>query len=751
MEYYFIGVLVILFLLSIMDLTVGVANDAVNFLNSGYGSRSLTFKWLLVVASAGVFIGALFAGGMMDVARSGVFHPQYFMFEEVIMIYLAVMLNDVLLIDFFNTLGLPTSTTVSLVAALLGASFSFAVAKLIENGQAFTDIDMYMNTEKAFAMIIAIFVSIAVAFFFGLLIQKIARTVFSFNFSRYKIGGAIFGGLAIALISYFIFFKGMKSASFIDKPMKEYVSANLLMILSFITAGTAALLLILQYLFRVNVFRVIVIYGTFAIAMAFAGNDLVNFLGPSLAGLDAYNAYAATGDPSMTMESLSAPAKVPVGFLMGAGFIMLLTLWFNKKTRTVIRTEVGLARQNEGVENFDTNPVARSLVKLALAIGNFFTLVRIPAVHRWIEKRFTAPPMSNNPDAPAFDMVRAAVNLTVGSSLIAFGTSLKLPLSTTYVTFMVAMGTSLADRAWDRDSAVYRVSGVTTVIGGWFITAFLAFLSAALLAYVLYLGSIVAVILLSALTVFVLIRSKVIHRRREKEYQEKENLLRIDENTEENEILDMCRNNVSYVIEKIPEVVTLIREGLEEEKLKKLKEADEIVKDINSRTELFSSTIGASISALGDNYVLYGEYYLKNAEILREIAVSLGYLTHPVYNHINNQHKNLGKNQMRDFESLAEDLQQLCDFSKKIILENCGRGLADDLHQKSNVVCDKIKIVRRAQIERVKRKENASRSSLLFFNITTEIQNITRFVNELTELDIRTKSQVAETDYRLID
>ncbi len=751
MEYYFIGVLVILFLLSAMDLTVGVANDAVNFLNSGWGSRSLTFKWLLVVASAGVFVGALFAGGMMDVARSGVFHPQYFMFEEVIMIYLAVMLNDVLLIDFFNTLGLPTSTTVSLVAALLGASFTFAIAKLVENGQSLAELSTYMNTDKAFGMITAIFISIAIAFFFGLFIQKIARTIFSFNFSRYKIGGAIFGGIAIALISYFIFFKGMKSASFIDKEMKEYVAQNLVMMLALLTSGAALILLILQYLFRVNVFRVIVIYGTFAIAMAFAGNDLVNFLGPSLAGLDAFQEYQITGDSTMTMEALKAPAKVPVGFLMGAGLIMLLTLWFNKKTRTVIRTEVGLARQNEGVENFDTNPVARSIVKMSIAIGNFFALTRIPAVHRWIEKRFVAPPMSNNPDAPAFDMIRAAVNLTVGSSLIAFGTSLKLPLSTTYVTFMVAMGTSLADRAWDRDSAVYRVSGVTTVIGGWFVTAFLAFLSAALLAYVLYLGSMVSVVLLSALAVFVLIRSKVIHRRREKAYQEKENMLRIDENTGEQEILDLCRNNVSFVIEKIPEVVTLIREGLEEEKLKKLKEADEIVKDLNSRTELFSSTIGSSISALGDNYVLYGEYYLKNAEILREIAVSLGYLTHPVYTHINNQHKNLGKNQMRDFESLSEDLQQLCDFSKQIILENSGRGLADDLHEKANVVCDKIKIVRRAQIERVKRKENASRSSLLFFNITTEIQNITRFVNELTELDIRTKSQVAETDYRLID
>jgi len=751
MEYYFIGVLVVLFLLSAMDLTVGVANDAVNFLNSGWGSRSLTFKWLLVVSSLGVFVGALFAGGMMDVARSGVFHPQYFMFEEIIMIYLAVMLNDVLLIDFFNTLGLPTSTTVSLVAALLGASFTFAVAKLVEHGQSISELSTYMNTDKAFGMITAIFISIAIAFFFGLFIQKIARTIFSFNFSRYKIGGAIFGGIAIALISYFIFFKGMKTATFISKDMKTFVNENILMLELAATAGIAIVLIILQYLFRINVYKIIVIYGTFALAMAFAGNDLVNFLGPSLAGLDAFKEYQVTGDPSMTMEALNTPAQVPVGFLMAAGLIMLLTLWFNKKTRTVIRTEVGLGRQNEGVENFDTNPVARSIVKLSIAIGNFFALTRIPAVHRWIEKRFVAPPMSNNPDAPAFDMVRAAVNLTVGSSLIAFGTSLKLPLSTTYVTFMVAMGTSLADRAWDRDSAVYRVSGVTTVIGGWFVTAFLAFVSAALLAYVLYLGSMVSVVLLSALAVFVLIRSKVIHRRREKAYEEKENMLRIDENTGEQEILDLCRNNVSYVIEKIPEVVTLIREGLEEEKLKKLKEADEVVKEISTRTELFSSTVGNSITALGDNYVLYGEYYLKNAEILREIAVSLGYLTHPVYNHINNQHKNLGKNQMRDFESLADDLQQLCDFSKKIVLENSGRGLADDLHEKANVVCDKIKIVRRAQIERVKRKENASRSSLLFFNITTEIQNITRFINELTELDIRTKSQVAEADYRLID
>ncbi len=741
MEYYYLAIIVVLFLLAALDLTVGVANDAVNFLNAGWGSRSASFKGLMITASLGVFVGALFAGGMMEVARSGVFHPTYFVFAEVIMIFLAVMINDVILIDFYNTLGLPTSTTVSLVAALLGASFTYSAAKVVENGQAFSDIGIYMNTDKAMGMISAIFISIAIAFFVGVFLQYIARVLFSFSYERYRIiGGSILGGLSIALISYFIFFKGMKSAAFIEKDVKTYVAENSLMLLGMLMGGVTLLFMLMQVLFRINVFKVIVIYGTFALAMSFAGNDLVNFLGPSLAGLDAYEIYASSGgaDPStLTMEGLEGGAATPTYYLLGAGLIMVLTLWFNKKTRTVIRTSVDLSRQNEGVEKFEANTVARGIVKLSIALGKVFTIVQIPALHRWIEKRFQKLPETNNSDAPAFDLVRAAVGLTVASSLIAFGTSLKLPLSTTYVTFMVAMGTSLADRAWDRESAVYRVSGVVTVIGGWFVTAFLAFASAALIAYILYIGGVIGVVFMVGLAVFLLVRSKVIHRRREKKIEETEKMMILSDDAGEKEIVELSTSNVLFVLDQLPEVFDLERQGLEKEKIKLLKHADRIVKDIDKRTELFKSTINSSISALGENYLSVGEYYLKNADLLRELAVSMNYITHPVYQHMNNQHKNLSKSQLRDFAELSQELIGFSGFVKEMFVGDYDNKHSEQLRERQSLICAKVQEVRMSQIKRVKSKESASRSNLLFFNMITEIQNITKFLAELAENELK--------------
>lgn len=741
MEYYYLAIIVILFLLAALDLTVGVANDAVNFLNAGYGSRSASFKGLMITASLGVFVGALFAGGMMEVARSGVFHPTYFMFAEVIMIFLAVMINDVILIDFFNTLGLPTSTTVSLVAALLGASFTYSAAKVVEHGQAFSDIGMYMNTDKAMGMISAIFISIAIAFFVGVFLQYIARVLFSFSYERYRIiGGSILGGLSIALISYFIFFKGMKSAAFIEKDVKTYVAENSLMLLGMLMGGVTLLFMLMQVLFRINVFKVIVIYGTFALAMSFAGNDLVNFLGPSLAGLDAYEIFTSSGgaDPTtLTMEGLEGGTETPTYFLLGAGLIMVLTLWFNKKTRTVIRTSVDLSRQNEGVEKFEANSVARGIVKLSITLGKVFTFIRIPALHRWIETRFQKLPETSQADAPAFDLVRAAVSLTVASSLIAFGTSLKLPLSTTYVTFMVAMGTSLADRAWDRESAVYRVSGVVTVIGGWFVTAFLAFASAALIAYILYVGGIFGVVIMAGLAVFLLIRSKIIHRKREKQIEESEKMMSLSDHASEKEIIELSTSNVLFMLEQIPEVFDSERQGLEKEKLKSLKNAERIVKDIDKRTELFKSTINSSITALGENYLAVGEYYLKSADLLREIAVSLNYITHPVYQHVNNQHKNLSKSQLRDFAELSQELIGFCGFVKEMIVGNYDMSQAPVLKERHAMIQGKLQDVRMSQIKRVKAKESASRSNLLFFNIITEMQNVGKFLTELAENELK--------------
>ncbi|PKP04691.1 MAG: phosphate:sodium symporter [Bacteroidetes bacterium HGW-Bacteroidetes-6] len=741
MDYYYLAIIVVLFALTILNLTIGVANDAVNFLNNAWGAKAASFKVLMITASAGVFVGAMFAGGMMEVARSGVFHPQYFAFGEVIMIFLAVMLTNVLLIDFFNTLGLPTSTTVSLVAGLLGAAFAYSAIKVSANGEAFGNIATYINTDKALAMISAIFVSITIAFFVGVILQYLARIVFSFSFERYKlVGGSIFSGIAIGLISYFIFFKGLKSAPFVTEDLLKQITGNILLIEGVLMAGLTFLFIILQSLFRLNVFKVVVIYGTFALAMSFAGNDLVNFIGPPLAAYDSFSAYTQSGatDPmAFTMESLRGGAPTPTLFLLASGLIMVLTLWFSKKTRTVIRTSVDLSRQNEGQEKFDANPIARSIVKMTIMGGKVLSVIRIPSVHRWIDGRFKKPEINNNPEAPAFDMVRAAVSLTVASSLIAVGTSMKLPLSTTYVTFMVTMGTSLADRAWDRESAVFRVSGVITVIGGWFVTAFLAFFAAALIAWIFYLGGYISVVALIALSVFLLIRSSISHRRREIEHKEAEEMMHMETDAGEEEIIELSKTNVYAVLDVIPEILETTNTGLFKEKTKTLKKAEKMVRQIDKRTSVFKSTMNVSIAGLGENYLTVGDYYIKNTDILREIAVSLNFLIHPVSEHVANQHKNLTKSQFRDLSDIISKYNVFAAYCRERISGDYGSEYQDELLAKQLEFKNHVQEIRLNQIKRIKSKEAASKSNILFFNMIAEVYNLSKFLVELTENELK--------------
>ncbi len=742
MEYYYLAIIIILFALTVLNLTIGVANDAVNFLNNAWGARAASFRILMITASAGVFVGAMFAGGMMEVARSGVFHPEYFTFAEVMMIFLAVMLTNVVLIDFFNTLGLPTSTTVSLVAGLLGAAFSYSVIKVNAAGQSFSEIGSYINTDKAFAMISAIFISIAIAFFFGVLLQYLARILFSFSYERYRmIGGSLFGGLAIALISYFIFFKGLHSAPFISQTDLEWISEHIWVIEGCLVAGLTLVFMLLQGFFRINVFRWVTVYGTFALAMSFAGNDLVNFIGPPLAALDSYNAFSnAPGSPDpflFTMESLKGGAPTPTLFLLGSGVVMVLTLWFSKKTHTVIRTSVNLSRQDEGVEKFEANPIARSLVKMTIMLGKAFSVLQVRPFSAWINKRFEKTIESQGSDAPAFDMVRAAVSLTVASSLIAIGTSMQLPLSTTYVTFMVAMGTSLADRAWDRESAVFRVSGVITVIGGWFVTALIAFVAAALFAWVFYLGDAVAVVAMLALSVFLLIRSTLMHRRREKEHQETEEMTRIDSNADEASIIDLSKSNVFAVVDLVPEILDITRNGLQKEKIKMLKKAEKMVRQVDKRTAVFKSTMNSSIPMLGENFLSVGDYYIRNTDILREISVSLSFYIHPVVEHVANQHKNLTKSQMRDLSNVIEQYNAFSAYCRERMEGDYGQEMIGELNSKSQTLKNFIQEVRLNQIRRIKSKEAASKSNILFFNMIAEVYNLSKFMVELSENELR--------------
>lgn len=508
MEILFLCVIVFLFLLAVFDLSVGVSNDAVNFLNSAIGSKAASFKRILIVASIGVFIGAAMSNGMMDIARHGIFRPEHFSFYDIICIFMAVMITDIILLDIFNSLGMPTSTTVSMVFELLGATFVVALLKMAGDttGLGFNDL---LNTEKALSVILGIFLSVAIAFFFGTLVQFISRMIFSFNYRsnlKWKIG--IFGGLCATAIVYFLLLKGAKDLSFMTPEVKAWIKENTLMILAGCFIGFTLIMQLLHAL-KVNVLKVIVLMGTFSLAMAFAGNDLVNFIGVPLSGLASYQDFAANGGGDahgFLMSSLNGPANTPIYFLIGAGVIMVVSLATSKKARKVAQTEIGLGSQSAGDEMFGSSRIARRLVRWSLSLINWVRAVTPLRVRRWFNRRFNIDETIMDQGA-AFDLIRGSVNLVLAGALIALGTSLKLPLSTTFVTFMVAMGTSLADRAWGRESAVFRITGVISVIGGWFITAGAAFLGAGVIVLAIHYGGLWLMFLLAALTIFVIVRS----------------------------------------------------------------------------------------------------------------------------------------------------------------------------------------------------------------------------------------------------
>lgn len=518
MELLFFGIVIFLFLLAVVDLSVGVSNDAVNFLASAVGARAASFKRILIVAAIGVFVGAALSNGMMDVARHGIFRPENLSFYDVMAIFMAVMVTDVILLDVFNTLGMPTSTTVSLVFELLGATFVVALFKIADPA---TDLGMgdLLNAEKALSVILGIFLSVAIAFIFGVVVQFISRLIFSFRYKdklRWKAG--IFGGVACTAIIYFMLLKGIKDLTFMTPELKDWINSHTALLLggSFIFF---TLLMQLLHFLKVNVFKVVVLLGTFALAMAFAGNDLVNFIGVPLTAYDSYNDYMAAGggDPhSWLMGSLQGSADTPIYFLLGAGGIMVISLATSRKARQVTQTTVGLSAQSKGEEMFGSSRLGRALVRGTLGTFNKVSAVTPKGMKRFIAKRMDST-QTQEEDGAAFDLVRGSVNLMIASLLIAAGTSLKLPLSTTFVTFMVAMGTSLADRAWGRDSAVFRITGVISVIGGWFITAAVAFIGAGLVLLLMHLGGIPVMAAGGVLAVILLIRSNMRFRKKRQE------------------------------------------------------------------------------------------------------------------------------------------------------------------------------------------------------------------------------------------
>lgn len=510
MDILFLGIIIFLFILAVFDLSVGVSNDAVNFLNSALGSKAAAFKTIIIVAAIGVFIGAASSNGMMEIARHGIFRPEHFTFYDLICIFMAVMVTDIILLDVFNSLGMPTSTTVSMVFELLGAAFIISLMKMWGNDSALSLTDL-INTEKALSVILGIFLSVAIAFLFGALVQFIARAVFSFEYKsrlKWKIG--IYGGLATTAIIYFLLLKGAKDLVWMTPSVKEWINQNTIMILT-VCFISFTIVMQLLHIMRVNVLKVIVLIGTFALAMAFAGNDLVNFIGVPLSGFASYQDYMANGgdDPhGFLMGSLNGPANTPLYFLIGAGVIMVVSLATSKKARNVTKTEIGLGSQNGSDEMFGSSRIGRRIVRMSISVVSWINRYVPAKIRNWVNNRFDTTKMTVEQGA-SFDLIRGSVNLMLAGMLIAIGTSMKLPLSTTFVTFMVAMGTSLADRAWGRESAVFRITGVISVIGGWFITAGVAFIGAACIAALMHWGGTVVMILIAMVAVAVIIRSNL--------------------------------------------------------------------------------------------------------------------------------------------------------------------------------------------------------------------------------------------------
>ena len=662
MDWIYLGFVIFLFILAVSDLWVGVSNDAVNFLNSAIGAKVARFRTIIIVAATGVFLGAIMSNGMMDIARHGIFRPEQFAFKELMYIFLAVMVTDIILLDVFNSLGMPTSTTVSMVFELLGATFALSMIKIAgsDTGLGFAD---YMNTEKALSVIMAIFVSVAIAFVCGILIQYIARIIFTFNFNKglkWKIG--IFGGIATTSIIYFMLFKGAKDLSFMTPEVKTWIADNTWMLLGGCLVFFTVLMQILHFL-KVNVFKVIVLIGTFALATAFAGNDLVNFIGVPLAGFSSYQDYMAAGGgnpDSHMMGVLNESASTPLVFLVAAGVVMVIALATSKKAHNVTKTEINLARQDEGDEMFGSSKVARSIVRWSNSTANFIIAATPDKVKSWIDRRFDKSTIEIEDNA-AYDVVRASVNLVVASLLIALGTSLKLPLSTTYVTFMVAMGTSLADRAWSRESAVFRITGVLSVIGGWFLTAAIAFISAFVIALLMYFGGTVVTVIIVIAGLAVLIHSNIKYKEKPdtaKGDQAFQDILKISDSKKVWEpFLNYVASNDKTFLDGVSAQYTAVTDGLMQENVKVLKRSMNDLKAYKTTLKNLRKKETICLRMADAETALVKSAWFHTAfNYMEQIYYSLRRICEPAYEHVDNNFSPIPEEYCNTFITVRDEL-----------------------------------------------------------------------------------------------
>lgn len=744
METIYLCIIVFLFVLAVFDLIVGVSNDAVNFLNSAVGSKAASFKTILFIAGVGIFIGAALSNGMMDIARHGIYQPEHFYFAEIMCILLAVMLTDVVLLDVFNSMGMPTSTTVSLVFELLGGTFALSLIK-VRNSDTLALGDL-INTDKALSVIMAIFVSVAIAFFFGMLVQWIARVVFTFNYTKkMKYSIALFGGIAATSIIYFMLIKGLKDSTFMTPENKHWIQENTVMLIAGLMVFFTILMQILHWC-KVNIFKVVVLMGTFALALAFAGNDLVNFIGVPLAGYSSFIDYTTNGAGDANgflMTSLLGPAKTPWYFLVGAGVIMVFALCTSKKAHAVIKTSVDLSRQDEGEENFGSTPIARTMVRISMNLANGITRMMPESSKQWIGNRFRKDE-AIIADGAAFDLVRASVNLVLAGLLIALGTSLKLPLSTTYVTFMVAMGTSLADRAWGRDSAVYRITGVLSVIGGWFITAGAAFTICFFVALVLHYGGNISIVVLIALAVFILIRSHVLYKKRKAKSEGNETLKQLMKSNDSAEALQLMRQHTREELCKVLEYAEtnfeLTVTSFLHENLRGLRRAMGSGKFEKQLIKQMKRTGTVAMCRLNNQTVLEkGLYYYQGNDFASELVYSISRLCEPCLEHIDNNFNPFDAIQKGEFSDVTEDITYFLQQCRKALENNDFNNLDEEINRGFDIN-NQLATLKQKELQRIQSQSGSIRVSMVYLSMVQEAHNVVTYTINMMKVSRKFQS-----------
>jgi hypothetical protein len=726
MEKIYLFVIIALALLAISDLVVGVANDAVNFLNSAFGSKAASVRTILIIASVGIIIGSTFSSGMMEIARKGIFNPAMFSFRDVMMIFVAVMVTDIILLDIFNTLGLPTSTTVSIVFELLGASVGVAIVIVAASPEA-EGISNYINSANALTIIFGILISIVVAFSAGSLIQYLTRIVFSFNYEKnFKYFGAIWGGIAITVITYFIIIKGAKGSALMKPEMVDWILDNSrkLMLISFV--GWTILLQLLFSVFRVNILKIIVLIGTFSLAMAFAGNDLVNFIGVPLAGYEAFKIWisGSMAPEALGMEGLAGALKTPSVFLLISGIVMILALWLSKKARSVTKTEINLSRQDEGFERFESTLLSRAVVRQGVGISRFFNFIMPEKMMLWVDSRFdqTESLKAQKESGAKFDLLRASVNLTVASALIAIGTSYKLPLSTTYVTFMVAMATALADRSWGRESAVYRISGVVTVITGWFVTAFAAFTVSMLIALFLTWTGIAGILILLPIVAGIVIFSFIAHKKRTKNEEATEKKYMPSKATVA-EYVPECQSYLVTNVILLSELFEKSMIALFKEDRRKLKALMKSVDSMNSDIKRRKDSVHQFIKKISDENIEAGTYYVQVFDYLRETGHSISHLTVPVYKHVENNHPPLSFGQQKELRGVSLEFNEFTNFLVYIMKTGNFEEIKKVPERQASLLRT-IEEIRKKQLSRIKKGDSGTKTGILYLNILNELKNM---------------------------